>query len=194
MSIHHKIIPFDRPLQSAGVSGGNRRIYSESEIAEIKTNAYREGMDAARGFADHQLIDFRAEVQALQDGVLRKIPGLETEMLDQLRAQLPALAIELASRLLAGFEPDAEQIRRLCEETLSLVYPERDHLELFISPHDEKLLQSISGEWRDRYPGLKITTDASLGSGDCQVRSRFGLTDARRQAKLDALSRELQPA
>jgi len=36
--------------------------------------------------------------------------------------------------------------------------------------------------------------DAALGPGDCQVRSRFGLTDARRQAKLEALTRELLSA
>ncbi len=190
----HTLIPFDRPLVSAAPVGGARRAYSEKEISELRTKAYQEGMDAARSFADHQLVDFRNEVQSLQDGVFRKIHELETEMLDQLRAQLPALAIELASRLLAGFEPDATQVRNLCEETLAQLYPERDHLELFISPRDEQLLSGISAEWRDRYPGLKVTTDASLGAGDCQVRSRFGLTDARRQAKLDALTRELQPA
>ncbi len=194
MTSHHNIIAFDRPLASAAFSGGSRRIYSETEISELRTKAYQEGMDAARSFADHQLVDFRNEVQTLQDGVFRKLRDLETEMLDQLRAQLPALALELAGRLLAGYEPDAVQVRRLCEETLAQVYPERDHLELFICPHDEKLLAGISADWRDRYPGLKVTTDASLGSGDCQVRSRFGLTDARRQAKLDALARELTPA
>jgi flagellar assembly protein FliH len=56
------------------------------------------------------------------------------------------------------------------------------------------LLEQLNVDWKTRHPGLKVTVDAALGSGDCQVRSRFGLTDARRQAKLESLTRELLSA
>ena len=41
--------------------------------------------------------------------------------------------------------------------------------------------------WLARYPGIRVRSDASLAPGDCLVRSRFGLTDARQDAKLRAL-------
>jgi flagellar assembly protein FliH len=96
--------------------------------------------------------------------------------------------------LLAGFEPTAEQVMKLCEETLSQLYPERDNLELFLCPRDAALLEQLAVDWKTRHPGLRVIVDAALGPADCQVRSRFGLTDARRQAKLEALTRELLSA
>ncbi|HEU5081180.1 MAG TPA: FliH/SctL family protein [Opitutaceae bacterium] len=188
------LVAFDRPLIAVSVPGQASKMYSETEVAAIRARAYEEGSDAARAFASQQLVEFRAEVQSLQEGLFQKLSNAETDLFGQLRDTLPSLAVELARRLLAGFEPSAEQIQRLCEETLAQLYPERDGLELFLAPRDVTLLEDISPAWKNRFPGLKITPDATLGSGDCQVRSRFGLTDARRQAKLEALSRELLSA
>jgi len=192
--VHHKLVPFDRPLSGATIPGHSTRLFTESEMAEIRAKAYQEGGDAAQAFASQQLVEFRAEVQAMQEGLFQKLAATESEMLSQLRETLPSLAVELARRLLAGFEPNAEQVQRLCEETLAQLYPERENLELFLSPKDVALLDEVTPAWKNRFPGLKIVVDATFGSGDCQVRSRFGLTDARRQAKLEALSRELLSA
>ena len=191
MPAHHKLVAFDRPLASATIPGRSSRLYTESEMAAIRSQAYQEGTDAARQFANQQLVEFRADVQALQDGLFRRLESLDTELLGQLRETLPALAVELARRLLADYEPPAEQVLHLCEETLRQLYPEHENLELFICPRDAALLDNLPADWKNRYPGLKITADATLVMGDCQVRSRFGLTDARRQAKLEALTREL---
>src|SRR4051812_16689928 len=187
----HTLIAFDRPLIGVSTPGHAGRVYSEAEVAAIRTKAYQEGTDTSRQFASQQLVEFRAEVQALQEGLFDKLAASESEMVTQLREALPSLAVELARRLLAGFEPTAEQVLRLCEETLGQLYPERENLELLLSPRDAGLLDQVSNDWKTRHPGLRITIDATLGSGDCQVRSRFGLTDARRQSKLEALSREL---
>jgi flagellar assembly protein FliH len=53
------------------------------------------------------------------------------------------------------------------------------------------LLETLTPAWSAQYPGLRITPDAALSPGDCQVRSRFGITDARISAKLETLEREL---
>lgn len=194
MPVHHKLIAFDRPLVGATIPGSSKRLYSEAEVELVRQQAYQEGSDAARAFASQQMVEFRVEVQALQEGLFQKLTAIEPEVLAQLRETLPSLAVEIARRLLAGFEPPAEQVQRLCEETLAQLYPERDNLELFLSPRDATLLEDLSPAWKSRFPGLKIVADATFGPGDCQVRSRFGLTDARRQAKLEALSRELLSA
>ena len=192
MVTHNKLIAFDRPLVGVSLKGhAGSRVYTEAEIAAISQKAYQEGSDSTRGFASQQLVEFRAEVQSLQEGLFQKLTTTDADLQTQLREALPALAVELARRLLAGYEPTADQVMKLCEETLSQLYPERDNLELFLCPRDAAMLEQVSTDWKTRHPGLRVVIDAALGPGDCQVRSRFGLTDARRQAKLETLSREL---
>ena len=195
MTSHNKLVAFDRPLIGVSLPGHlGTRAYTEAEVAAIRQKAYQEGSDSAREFANQQLVEFRADVQNLQEGLFQKLAATDADLQRQLRESLPSLAVELARQLLAGFEPTAEQVMKLCEETLSQLYPERDNLELFLSPRDAALLEQLSSDWKTRHPGLRVIVDAALGPADCQVRSRFGLTDARRQAKLEALTRELLSA
>ena len=189
-----KLIPFDRALVGAAIPGQPGRMCSESELAARDEAAYQRGVDAARALADQQMVEFRADMEHLGDGVFKKLAQIEPSMTLQLRDSLPALAVEIARRLLAGFEPPAEVVCRICEEALAEIFPERDNLELAVSPRDAALLEKINPDWLRRYPGLRIRADAALHPGDCQVRSRFGLTDARLQTKLTALQSSLAPA
>ena len=116
---------------------------------------------------------------------------MEPCLVAQLRDALPALALDVARRLLAGFEPAPELLSRLCEEALGSLYPERENLELVVAARDAALLQKLNPEWLQRYPGLRIRAEATLVPGDCLVRSRFGLSDARLQTKVTALQHSL---
>lgn len=189
-----KIIAFDRPLATAAIPGRAGRLCTEVELAAMAQAAYNRGVDAARALADQQLVQFRADVEQLSEGVLKKLSGLESVLIEQLRATLPDLALDLARRLFAGYEPSAEVISRLCSETLAELLPERENLEIAVSARDAALLNELNPDWIQRYPGLRIRVEPSFGPGDCQVRSRFGLTDARRQTKLAALTRSLNSA
>lgn len=189
-----KLIPFDRPLVGAVVPGQHGRLYTETELAAANQDAYRRGVDAARALADQQMVEARADLQEFSDGVLKRLFEIEPVLVAELRDALPGLALELARRLLAGFEPPPEVVSRLCEESLAELFPERDNLELVVSPRDAQLLEQLNPEWKQRYPGLRIRTDSALAPGDCQVHSRFGLTDARQQTKLSAMAHSLMPA
>jgi flagellar assembly protein FliH len=185
------LIAFDRPLANAAVPGRAGRVCTEAELAAHAEAAYRRGVDATRALADQQMVDSRAEIGQLSEGVLGKLAGLEPALLAQLREALPGLAVEIARRLLAGYEPAPEIVSRLCEEALAELFPERENLELAVSARDAALLEKVSPEWQVRYPGLRIRVDASFAPGDCQVRSRFGLTDGRLETKLNAMARGL---
>lgn len=189
-----KLIPFDRPLSGAAIPGQKGRFYSESELSARDAAAYNRGVDDARGAADQQMVEFRADIEQLGDGVFKKLSELEPALLAQLRDALPALALEIAHRLLAGYEPPPEVISRLCAEALAELFPERENLELVVGPRDAAFLAQLKPDWLARYPGLRISTEPALQPGDCQVRSRFGLTDARRETKLSALQHSLIPA
>ena len=96
--------------------------------------------------------------------------------------------------MLAGYEPPPEVVSQLCEEALSELFPERENLELVVGLRDAEILTKLNPQWKERYPGLRIRVESTLVPGDCQVRSRFGLTDARQQVKLTALKHSLQPS
>ena len=191
MASHNRLIAFDRPLSGATIPGFSAQMYTESDLAAARGTAYREGADSARGFGERQLVEFRNEVQTLQDGLFTGLNGIDDALLGQLRSALPDLALDLARRLLAVFEPPPELLEKLCVEALEQLYPERDDLELSVSPRDAALLAKLSPGLESRYPGLRIRADGALAPGDCQVRSRFGITDARQSAKLAAIQHEL---
>lgn len=185
-----RLIPFDRPLSGATVAGQSRTI-DEREITALKAAAFREGADSARAFADQQMVDLRHGLQELQNGLLNRLAGAEAAIVAQLQNALPALALDLARQLIAGYEPPVEVVQRHCREVLEALYPERENLELIICARDAELLEKLTPSWSAQYPGLRITADVALSPGDCQVRSRFGITDARISAKLETLEREL---
>lgn len=189
-----KLIAFDRPLSGVSAPGLRGKMFSESELAAREEAAYRRGVDASRALADQQMVEFRADIEQLGEGVFKKLAAVEPALVAQLRETLPALAVEIARRLLAGYEPPADVVSRICEEALAEIFPERDNLELTLSTRDAALLEKLNPEWLRRYPGLRICAEASLKPGDCQIRSRFGLTDARLDTKLAALQHSLAPA
>ena len=186
-----KLIAFDRPLTGALLPGSASRAYSEAELAARTEEAYRKGVDATRDAVDQKIVELRVDMEQLSTGVLDKLATVEAATVQQLRDALPALAVDLAKRLLAGYEPPPEIVAKLCHEALEQLFPEREGLELSLCPRDAELLEQVSPGWLARYPGLKVKVDASFAPGDCQVRSRFGLTDARQETKLAVLAHGL---
>lgn len=190
-----KLIAFDRPLSGAAIPGrAGARLFTEAEVVAREQAAYRNGVDSARAAADQQMVEFRADMGHLAEQVLGKLSGIDQMLLVQLRDALPGLAVELARRLLAGYEPTPEVVASLCHETLQQLFPERDGLELSLCPRDADLFKTLNPDWLQDYPGLRVRVDTVLNPGDCLVRSRFGLTDARLATKLAALNHSLTGA
>ncbi len=187
------LIRFDRPLRGARLKGQLAAV-SHEDMEKARTEAYQQGQDAARAFADQQLVEMRSDLQELQNGLFNAVRDLEPALVQQVREALPELVLEATRRLLAAFEPDAEQVSAVCQDTLDQLYPETNGLELRLSSRDADLLETLNPGWMRRYPDLRLTRDSHLRAGDCVVHSRFGVTDARLDAKLDNLAHELRGA
>src|SRR5690606_5569607 len=149
---------------------------------------------AAREFAAQQMVEVRSDVQELSDGLFRRLEQIEPALVAQVREALPQLVVEAARRLFSGFEPTAKQVETICLQTLDQLYPETKNLELRLCPRDMDLLESLNPTWFRRYPKLTVTRDAHLAAGDCVVHSRFGVTDARIEAKIENLAHEFAAA
>lgn len=189
--MRNHIIAFDRPLAGVTLPGHAARQYTEADLAAARAAGYREGTDAARAFADQQMVELRAELQTLSEGIFRELANASRQLEEQVCAALPTLAVDVGQRLLANFVPPPELVEKLCREALDQLYPERDGLELVVGPRDAAVLERLLPSWRGHFPNLKVTIDDVLNPGDCLVRSRFGVTDARGSAKLASLQQEL---
>lgn len=191
--VHRKIVFFDRPLESVQRQHASAAI-PEDEVNRRIEEAFRQGAAQERHKASQEIDALRAEMAALSAGALGKMINLEEILTRQIQQALPSLALEIADRMLAGFQPPVDAVERLCKEALEQLYPERDGLELSLCPRDLALLQSLNPDWVKRYNGLRLVADDGLSPGDCVVRSRFGLTDARQKTKLASLAHSLTGA
>ncbi len=187
------LIAFDRPLVGVQLVGAAQGLHTAAELAAARAAGFQEGGDAARAFSNEQLVELRSEVQRLQSGLFRQLTDAHQDAVKQVRAALPELAVEVGKRLLAGFVPPPELVETLCRETLDHLYPERSGLELVVGPRDASVLERLVPAWSAHFPELRITIDDTLNPGDCLVRSRFGVTDARASAKIEGLRHELNP-
>ncbi len=190
MAVHNHLLAFDRPLVAVRTAGSPRE-HTAADLAAARAAGYQEGGDAARDFTNQQIVELRAEMQELQLGVFQRLSSAHEELTAQVRAALPQLAVEIGQRLLAGLVPPPELVERLCREALDQLYPERNGLELVVGPRDAAVLERLVPSWRGHFNDLKITVDDTLDPGDCLVRSRFGVTDARASSKIAALRQEL---
>ncbi len=190
MTSHHHLVAFDRPLRAVRCADAPRE-YTAADLLAARVAGHQQGGDEARAFTNQQIVELRAEMQELQEGLFRRLATAHEELAAQVRAALPALTVELGQRLLAGLVPPPELVEKLCREALDQLYPERSGLELVVGPRDAAVLERLVPAWRVHFPDLKITIDDTLDPGDCLVRSRFGVTDARASSKLSGLRQEL---
>ena len=151
----------------------------------------REGARQTDAGAERRFVDFRAEVNAVQNGLFARLGEAEKMIAEQMRIALPELAVEVAKRVLAGFTPPPEVVTQACHEALQALFPEVQDLELVVGERDQAIIGRLVPDWRLTYPGIKVTIDPAFAPGECQVRSRFGVIDARHGAKIEALRREL---
>jgi flagellar assembly protein FliH len=191
MAVSRHSISFTGPFVLAAEAVEPERPFSETELAAEFERGRREGALQADTGVDRRFVEFRSEVSAVQAGIFSRLGEAEKMIADQIRVVLPELAVEVAKRVLAGFTPPPEVVAQLCQEALVALFPEVQNLELVVGERDHEIIASLVPEWRVTYPGISVTIDPAFASGECQVRSRFGVIDARHNAKVEALRREL---
>jgi flagellar assembly protein FliH len=185
------IIRFTAPITEVIHRPTGAPAYTREEMLRIRAQAVEEGKLAQRAFTDAQVAEMRADVQELQRGIFSQLESIDRRLFEQVQQELPALVIDLARRLLADYEPTPEQIEKICRATMDELLPAKDGITLIVSSKDAAALEAIQHEWAREYPGLQIHTDHNLRTGECIVKSRFGIVDGRRQTRLNALRDEL---
>ena len=154
--------------------------------------AYNRGFHEATEALTNQIAEQRAEVAQLQDAVFKNLAAQSETLAHEVSQILPDLILEITQRVLAGFKPDAETVRKTISETLAEVAPGSTDVELRLHPQDLALVRGVDAELEQKYPGIKLTADSELTPGDCVAKSRFGMIDARVLTKLQNVARSLK--
>lgn len=185
--------PFSLEAAVAHESPGKPAEYFSAE--QLAAEYKRGRLDGARETdqdVERRFVEFRSEVSSVLNGLFARLGDAESSVSQQIQAALPELALEVARRLLHGHTPPADAIEGMCAHAMSAVFPEVQDLEVVVGERDHGIVERLLPAWRNSYPGVKVCVNPGFAPGECQVRSRFGVVDARHEAKLRVLSRELQ--
>jgi len=179
--------------------------------------ARREALEESR----REFQKMRSEFGQRHEAVLASVQQNFSEMAQELIRRLPEVTLALAERVLGEIQLDREAIIGIVTNLISEFASDDEKLEVYLCPADLKILKAgeklvsekpedvpetddFSGAMAslfdglggddallEGYPNVVFHEDPELGSGDCQIKSRFGLVDGRILTKLEKVTEEL---
>ena len=174
--------------------------YYEAEIAKLRSS-----------YADAQS-QLLSKIDVKVDEVISKLDhrlpdlviGLAQRVLGQISLDKESIE-QIVKSMVTEFSGEDEKLEVfLCPQDLSLLKamadPEKPASEEE-GQEEEGFASAIAGIFDgldgddallDGYPNVKFFEDASLQSGDCQIKSRFGLLDGRISTKIRKIEEELK--
>lgn len=183
-------IEFDQPLREVRFLADAPSQGWEELLRAREEAGYRRGScDAGKAVSD-QMLQQRAEIAALQNGILENLSKAVSQVIQESETAVISLALEAAGRIVAGLPISAELVESVVRETLRQA---EDTAEVLIQLHPEDLAilrrqdSKLLADPPDSGP-LRFGTSAEVTRGGCIVQTRFGVIDARREVKLEQLS------
>ena len=156
--------------------------------------AYHRGRQDGERALSEQLLRQRGELIELQNGVLKSLNATITTVTTECEDAMIALALEIAGKLVADMPLTTEMVEAAVREALASV-EQHSKLTVLLNPMDYELLQTanapilltdLGGERTTFQPSPQVTR------GGCMIQTHFGIIDARRETKLQALKQALQ--
>ncbi len=131
------------------------------------------------------------EIQSHLRGLVSKIDKDVQELLQAMQDEMPSLVIKLLKKVLGAYAIDASMIHSILQDALKEVSEDNAYVEVFISQQDWDTLKIDDADWAHSYPKVSFFRDEKLKSGDCLLKSRFGLIDGRLEKKVLKIEKEL---
>ena len=162
----------------------------QAELRDAHERGKREGENAL----SQQLIQQRAELQELQNGVLESLRQSVRQVVAESEQTLVALTLEIAQKLVGSLAITGEMVEAAVREALSQIEA-NTRIKVFLHQEDLALLQKISSSLLA--PGsdgdaMQIAVSSEVTRGGCIVETGFGRIDGRRETKLELLRQSLE--
>ena len=194
MKSWHETIRFGRPVLDVRVSTEPHTLAFEDRISQREQAAYERGRaDGEKSLSD-QLLRQRSELSELQNGILNSLRAAAGQVTRECEGAMIALALEIACKLVADMPVSSEMVEAAVREALGQV-EQKSTLTVLLNPMDYELLQRANAPILLADVGgerLKFQTSSNVSRGGCLVQTNFGVVDARRETKLEALKQSLE--
>ncbi len=194
MKSWHETIRFGRPVLDVRVSTEPHTLSFEDRISQREQAAYERGRaDGEKSLSD-QLLRQRSELSELQNGILNSLRAAAGQVTRECEGAMIALALEIAGKLVADMPVSSEMVEAAVREALGQV-EQKSTLTVLLNPMDYELLQRANAPILLADVGgerLKFQTSSNVSRGGCLVQTNFGVVDARRETKLEALKQSLE--
>jgi flagellar assembly protein FliH len=161
--------------------------------AEALQAAYERGRHDGESGLSQQLLQQRAEMQELIQGVLRSLQDSVPRVVHDTEQMLLALALEVAQKLVSGLPISAPMVEAAVKDALAQAEGATEFT-IRLHPDDLELLRSVHSTLlatADSASDLKFQPAPEVSRGGCLVETRFGVIDARRATKFELLQQEV---
>jgi flagellar assembly protein FliH len=161
----------------------------EAQLRAAYERGRRDGEDALR----EQLIQQRADLQAVETGVIESLRNTLPRVARDCEQALTTLAVEVAQKLVAGLPISVEMIETAIREALAQVEETTDY-HIYLHPEDLELLRHVNSALLEaKEPAQRIFFHPApeVTRGGCLVKTRFGIIDAQRETKSELLKKTL---
>lgn len=183
-----------QPLRSLRPAPPAALAPDEAELRQLEHAAYDRGRRDGERALSEQLLQQRAELIELQNGVLAALQNALPGVIRECEAALVELALEAARKLVAGLPVSAEMVEAVVREALAQAEAGGE-LEVQLHPEDLATLRRVNSPLLVAHQPdgrLRLVESPEVSRGGCLVQTRFGVIDGRRETKLALLKQTLQ--
>lgn len=188
-------IRLSQPLREVRIACGAPGGAASASASHAQAEYERGKHDGEKALSE-QLIRQRGELIELQNGVLNSLTQAIGQVTRECEGAMIALALEIAGKLVGDLPISSEMVEAAVREALTSV-EQGSNLTVLLNPMDYELLQQANAPVLLTDVGgerLKFQTSPQVTRGGCMVQTHFGVIDARRETKLEALKQSLASA
>lgn len=166
----------------------------EARVKAADEAGFNRGREAGERALSEQLVCQRAELRELQNGVLESMRKSLPDLIRECERHLVTLAIEVASKLVAGLPISTEMVESAVREALARAESGAVH-QVFVHPDDLELLQKAASPLLETPDSadenIRFRGDDQISRGGCRVQTRFGIIDGTRENKVERIKESI---
>lgn len=188
-------ISLPRPLRDVALLAGAPARDWSALLQEREQAAYERGRRDGEKALREQLLQQRADMAELQQGVVESLKQALPRVIQQSEAALVQLALEAARRVVADMPISVELVEAVVREALAQVQ-DGARITVHLNPEDLALLRKHDSPLLRAPEGgdpLQVVASAEVSRGGCLVQTGFGMLDARRETKWEQIRKTLVP-
>lgn len=165
----------------------------EAALREQLEESYQRGRIEAERMLSEQLVQQRAELQDVVNGLIVSLREAVPQVFRQSEQAVTELAFEIAQKVMGVLPVTADMVSAVVREALAEVEGGTE-LSVRLNPSDLELLEKMSSpvlQSPDCGRKVKFVSSPEVARGGCLVYTNFGVLDARRDSKFELLKQTL---